>query len=354
MADNRPYWLRFMEEQDNVLAEFEPDISKIKDEVMMSSPVGYIARGDVEGLKQNWVDWATTPVKVNDEDLMNVGMDLVNPMSKFAGIVGSIGKAGKRMSRAEAEAMGLYHPISKNKLTKPFQEMTSTVEPLPNVKDVKIITPEDLYGGVGVAMKGDRANIGLLTNIDGTPLNQGILLQGGHRFMDQNPESIWASGAGRIKRYANQANEIAKTGKTPYSISVLSGHGALNFNTMTTDAYLQQIKNSDITQKTLKEFDKKVREKRPEWLGINHPEAINQLNKTGELRHAFNEIVEKKEFQEKGFPKAQFIDLDLNPDPRYKSNDVVRAAVGLVESMGYKARTKPFSLCASYAADKVC
>ncbi len=60
------------------------------------------------------------------------------------------------------------------------------------------------------------------------------------------------------------------------------------------------------------------------------------------------------ELQEKGFPKAKFIDLDLNPDPRFKSNDVVRAAVGLVESMGYEARTKPYSLCASYAADKVC
>lgn len=55
-----------------------------------------------------------------------------------------------------------------------------------------------------------------------------------------------------------------------------------------------------------------------------------------------------------GLPRAEFIDLDLNPDPRFKSNDVVRAAVGLVESMGYKARTKPYSLCASYAADKVC
>jgi predicted RNase H-related nuclease YkuK (DUF458 family) len=60
------------------------------------------------------------------------------------------------------------------------------------------------------------------------------------------------------------------------------------------------------------------------------------------------------ELQEKGFPKVKFIDLDLNPDPRFKSNDVVRAAVGLVESMGYEARTKPYSLCASYAADKVC
>jgi len=55
-----------------------------------------------------------------------------------------------------------------------------------------------------------------------------------------------------------------------------------------------------------------------------------------------------------GLPKATFIDLDLNPDPQFKSNDVVRAAVGLVESMGYQARTKPHSLCASYAADKVC
>jgi predicted RNase H-related nuclease YkuK (DUF458 family) len=57
---------------------------------------------------------------------------------------------------------------------------------------------------------------------------------------------------------------------------------------------------------------------------------------------------------ENGLPKARWIDVDLNPDPRYKSNDVIRAAVGLVESMGYKVRTKPYSLAATYAADKVC
>jgi hypothetical protein len=55
-----------------------------------------------------------------------------------------------------------------------------------------------------------------------------------------------------------------------------------------------------------------------------------------------------------GLPKATWIDIDLNPDPRYKSNDVIRAAVGLVESMGYKARTKPFAMVASYVADKIC
>jgi predicted RNase H-related nuclease YkuK (DUF458 family) len=57
---------------------------------------------------------------------------------------------------------------------------------------------------------------------------------------------------------------------------------------------------------------------------------------------------------EHGLPKARWIDVDLNPDPRYKSNEVIRAAVGLVESMGYCVRTKPYSLAATYAADKVC
>jgi predicted RNase H-related nuclease YkuK (DUF458 family) len=57
---------------------------------------------------------------------------------------------------------------------------------------------------------------------------------------------------------------------------------------------------------------------------------------------------------EEGLPKANYIDIDLNPDPRFKSNDVVRAAVGLVESMGYKARVKPFAMTASYCADKIC
>ena len=56
----------------------------------------------------------------------------------------------------------------------------------------------------------------------------------------------------------------------------------------------------------------------------------------------------------RGIPKAKWIDIDLNPDPRFKSNDVIRAAVGLVESMGYRARTKPHSVVASYCADKIC
>ena len=52
-----------------------------------------------------------------------------------------------------------------------------------------------------------------------------------------------------------------------------------------------------------------------------------------------------------GLPKVSWIDVDLNPDPRYKSNEVLRQAVGMVEGMGYKVRYKTLGPIATYCAD---
>jgi len=62
--------------------------------------------------------------------------------------------------------------------------------------------------------------------------------------------------------------------------------------------------------------------------------------------------VEMAEFlKENGIPKAKWIDIDLNPDPRYQSNTVLRQAVGLVEGMGYKVRYKHLGALTTYAAN---
>jgi predicted RNase H-related nuclease YkuK (DUF458 family) len=45
------------------------------------------------------------------------------------------------------------------------------------------------------------------------------------------------------------------------------------------------------------------------------------------------------------------IDLDLNSDPEFPSNKVFQAAVGYAQSMGYKAKTKPDLLMATWAAN---
>jgi len=47
------------------------------------------------------------------------------------------------------------------------------------------------------------------------------------------------------------------------------------------------------------------------------------------------------------------IDLDYNINPEYKSHKLVSAAVGYVESLGFKARVKPELLPAVYAADHI-
>ena len=47
------------------------------------------------------------------------------------------------------------------------------------------------------------------------------------------------------------------------------------------------------------------------------------------------------------------VDLDYNIDPKYGSNKLVSAAVGYVESLGFKARCKPELLPGCYAADGI-
>lgn len=53
------------------------------------------------------------------------------------------------------------------------------------------------------------------------------------------------------------------------------------------------------------------------------------------------------------FENIASIDLDFNPDPKYQSNTLLRAALGYVEAMGFKARIKPYAAAASCCADYI-
>ena len=88
------------------------------------------------------------------------------------------------------------------------------------------------------------------------------------------------------------------------------------------------------------------------YLKESVPKIYNNFNKlwgevdrsvklASELSHEFNLPV-------------KYVDLDLNPDPKYRSSQVLRAAVGFVESMGFTPRVKPNELWAISAADSIC
>ena len=55
-----------------------------------------------------------------------------------------------------------------------------------------------------------------------------------------------------------------------------------------------------------------------------------------------------------GLGKPDYVDVDLNPDPKYKSNLLLRAAVGMIESKGIKTRYKSLSPWAISIADHIC
>ena len=54
-----------------------------------------------------------------------------------------------------------------------------------------------------------------------------------------------------------------------------------------------------------------------------------------------------------GIPKPKWIDIDISPDPKYKSNIVLRQAIGLIEGLGYSARYKHFGAMMTYAANNL-
>jgi predicted RNase H-related nuclease YkuK (DUF458 family) len=60
------------------------------------------------------------------------------------------------------------------------------------------------------------------------------------------------------------------------------------------------------------------------------------------------------EIMENAGQTPDFIDIDLNPDPRHQSNTLLRSAVGLIEGMGLKARYKSASNWSISIADSIC
>jgi predicted RNase H-related nuclease YkuK (DUF458 family) len=78
---------------------------------------------------------------------------------------------------------------------------------------------------------------------------------------------------------------------------------------------------------------------------------IERNTPTRLLTEVWKSIEIAEMLKENGLPKPKYIDVDLNPDPKYKSNQVLRQATGLVEGMGYNVRCKNMGAMTTYAAN---
>lgn len=254
-------------------------------------------------------------------DKLGMGLAGVGMVPMVGGVTKALSKAlrgaGKapRMSAAEAQAAGYWHPIGLGKkLSKPYDEMTYTATPLKDLPTRKSIGIEDLEGQYIVPAIGDRTAAGkLLTEVDGVKFQNPVKLEGGPDFMlthgSQPGGSVWASGQSIVSKLRNRAvgAQQATPGAPVNLMYVPMGHDSLNFSTMPTDAALEMIRSGKITKKAQREFDDAVRSLRPEFAGLQSAEVINQLRNNGALRHAFLNRMQLDDFQKAGFPEMASI-----------------------------------------------
>jgi len=233
-----------------------------------------------------------------------------SPMSQMGGVTTSLKKnitKAPRMSAEEARAAGYWHDIGAGKkLPIPISEMRATLEPVGNLPPKISITPENMKGGSIVSFAGDRSATGQnLLGVGDVQFENPVYLGGGYDFMRANSPSgsIWASEKGAAQGLLNQINEAAKSGSGDvYGVYTSMGPLSMNYNTMMSDALLEQMKAGKISKKSIAAFDRQVKAVRPEWKGVMNPESREQLESNGALRIAFVDRMQLDEFQNAGFP----------------------------------------------------
>ena len=244
-------------------------------------------------------------------------------------------KASKRMSKAEAEAAGYWHDISETRLAKPIGEYKSKVVDDPSVQLLprKIITPEDIQNGIAIPFAGDRAAAGrIIQEIEGTPMN--VILEGGPDFMRLHPGSAWASGQGVLSMLAKRIKMARESGQPIYGVYTAMSPLSVDFNTMMTEALLNQMDISAFSKKDIEAFNAAVKAvkgqggkpKAPNFPGLEDPELRDKLiTGPGGQRDAFVKAMAKAGFQKRGFPDVAATRLAVT-DPELL--DVERGASG--------------------------
>ena len=282
--------------------------------------IGGLLQGSLSQMKESQKKWRDlnarafgdkkNPAKVTDqaafEELTN--MTMAGPMGVAP--AGMVAKA-PRMSAAQARELGYWHDIGAGKkLPIPISEMKMDLQPIANLPPKIIASPEKMQGGAIVPFVGDRSAAGQnLLGVGDVKFQTPVPLEGGYDFMRmQSPTgSIWASEYGAAKSLQNAIDEAARVGKGDvFGVYSAMGPESMNFNTMMSDALLEQMKAGKISKKNIAAFDREVKALRPEWKGVMNPDSRAQLESNGALRHAFVDRMQLDKFQNAGFPNIAY------------------------------------------------
>ena len=177
-----------------------------------------------------------------------------------------------------------------------------------------ILDVADLVGKVGVPVAGDTSVTGkILETIGGLNLDSPVGVEGGSNFgLRYKPRGFgWASMQDAAKKKQNNFQLAAdETGMQPVGIFNAMGRDSVAFSTPPAETMLQQALALPIKKSDIKAFDDELKKLRPNWVGLNHPGAMDQImgrgaypqKGAGKLRSAFVEEMSKARHRDVGFP----------------------------------------------------
>lgn len=123
---------------------------------------------------------------------------------------------------------------------------------------------------------------------------------------------------------------------TGQHIDIIVGCDSQNYNRYTSYATVIALYNEGHGGHIIFERDKTPRER------VRATRLLNEVSKSIETAEMLKLA---------GLPKIKYIDIDINPSERFKSNEVYASAVGMVRGMGYDCRCKTLGAAVTYCAD---
>lgn len=257
-------------------------------------------------------------ISVPDQDMMlakrliDTGFLTVQSAGKPSSVKSAIKNYRKAMQSSKAFA---------DREMKAAENDYQTIFTPTDIGERTIINPETLFGKVVIPIQGDVSNLGLLERIGGLDVNTPV--QAGNKYSQQYKDSGfgWQSMLDTAQSVQNKVRTVADNeGQAPVGVYTTMGLDATNFSTPIAEAMLKQIQNSKITKADKAAFDKKLRSKTikdskgrikkvfPDWVGLDHPDAMDQLmgqgkyENIGKKRTAFTTTMKTNDFRDRGFP----------------------------------------------------
>ena len=192
-----------------------------------------------------------------------------------------------------------------------------------DIGERNILDIADLVGKVGVPVAGDTSITGkVLQTIGGQNLDIPVGVEGGSnfglRYADQG--FGWASMADAAKKkQKNFALAADETGMQPVGIFNSMGREAVNFSTPPAETMLQQARALPIKKSDIRLFDVELRKSRPDWVGLNHPGAMDQImgrgnypqKGAGKLRSSLVSEMSKARHRDVGFPIKEDVHSEI-------------------------------------------